>query len=139
MSDSCYPIDCSLQGSSVHGILQARILDRLSFLLQGIFLTQGLNLAGRFFTNWATREAFWSLDKHISMQFSYMETYMGFYIPSSVCSVGSTKKRQRVYYNLYLLTDLGIWMVVFNIQVKCIFNFWKHTVWKQYFLPYKEI
>ena len=48
---------------------------------------------------------------------------MRFYIPSSVCSVGSTKKRQRVHYNLYLLTDLGICMVVFNIQVKCIFNF----------------
>ena len=27
VSDSCDPIDCSLPGSSVHGILQARILD----------------------------------------------------------------------------------------------------------------
>ena len=35
---------CSLPGSSVQGILQARILD-LGYhaLLQGIFLTQGLN------------------------------------------------------------------------------------------------
>ena len=38
-------MDCSLPGSSVHGILQARILEWVShFLLQGIFLTQGSNL-----------------------------------------------------------------------------------------------
>ena len=38
----CYPMDCSLPGSFVHGILQARILEWVA-LLQGIFLTQGLN------------------------------------------------------------------------------------------------
>ena len=42
----CDPLDCSLPGSSVHGILQARILGWVAiFLLQGIFLTQGLNPA----------------------------------------------------------------------------------------------
>ena len=30
MSDSCDPMDCSLSGSSVHGILQARILELVS-------------------------------------------------------------------------------------------------------------
>ena len=39
----CDPMDCSPPGSSVHGILQARILEWLPFLLQGIFPTQGLN------------------------------------------------------------------------------------------------
>ena len=38
----CNPMDCSLPGSSVHGILQARILGYHS-LLQGIFPTKGLN------------------------------------------------------------------------------------------------
>ena len=39
----CNPMDCSLPGSSLHGILQARILEWVAiFLLQGIFLTQGL-------------------------------------------------------------------------------------------------
>jgi len=35
----------SLPGSSAHGISQARILEQvfISFLLQGIFLIQGLN------------------------------------------------------------------------------------------------
>ena len=37
-------MDCSLSGSSVHGILQARILAGDHLLLQGTFLTQGLNL-----------------------------------------------------------------------------------------------
>ena len=31
MSNSCDPIDCSLPGSSAHGILQARILESLPF------------------------------------------------------------------------------------------------------------
>ena len=39
------PMDCSLPGSSVHGILQARMLEwGCHFLLQGIFPTQGFNL-----------------------------------------------------------------------------------------------
>ena len=40
------PMDCILPGSSVHGILQARILEwGCHFLLQGIFWTQGSNLS----------------------------------------------------------------------------------------------
>ena len=38
------PMDCDQPGSSVHGIPQARILEMgCHFLLQGIFLTKGLN------------------------------------------------------------------------------------------------
>ena len=37
-------VDCSLPGSSVHGIFQARILEWVAFPFQGIFLTQGSNL-----------------------------------------------------------------------------------------------
>ena len=39
----CDPMGCSLPGFSVHGIFQARILEGVAFLLQGIFPTQGLN------------------------------------------------------------------------------------------------
>ena len=39
----CNPMDCRLPGSSVHGIFQARVLACCHVLLQGIFLTQGLN------------------------------------------------------------------------------------------------
>ena len=41
----CDPMDCSLPGSSVPGILQARILAWVAIpLLQGFFPTQGSNL-----------------------------------------------------------------------------------------------
>ena len=40
----CDPMDCSPPGYSVHGILQARILEWIAiFLLQGIFLSQESN------------------------------------------------------------------------------------------------
>ena len=52
----CNPMDCSLPGSSVHGILQARILEWVA-----IFFSKGSSqcrnwtwvsfIAGRFFTN----------------------------------------------------------------------------------------
>ena len=51
----CDPVDCSQSGSSVHGILQARMLEWGSLsLLQG---TQVSHITGGFFTIWATREA----------------------------------------------------------------------------------
>ena len=53
MSNSCDPMNCSLPGSSVHRILQARILERVAISFsQGIFLnqTQVPCPSGRFFT-----------------------------------------------------------------------------------------
>ena len=58
----CSPMDCSPSGSSVHGIFQARILGWVAISFSWgsspprdwtrVFCT-----AGRFFTDWATREA----------------------------------------------------------------------------------
>ena len=39
----CDPMDCSLPGSSVHGIFQATIVEWLPFPTPGIFPTQGSN------------------------------------------------------------------------------------------------
>ena len=39
----CHPMDCSPPGSSVYGILQARILEWVFHLFQGIFPIQGSN------------------------------------------------------------------------------------------------
>ena len=62
----CNPMDCSLPVSSVHGILQARILEGVDFcaLLQGIFFDPGIEpvsltspaLADGFFITSATWE-----------------------------------------------------------------------------------
>ena len=54
-------MDCSLSGSSIHGILQARILElvAISFSRGSSWLGNGTQfscIASRFFTNWATRE-----------------------------------------------------------------------------------
>ena len=49
------PMDCTLPGSSVHGILQARILEWVAFPSSGSSQprnkTQVFCIAGRFFTN----------------------------------------------------------------------------------------
>ena len=56
------PMDCSPQGSSIHGISQARILERVAISSskrsswpRGWTCVSAI--AGRFFTIWATREA----------------------------------------------------------------------------------
>ena len=58
----CNPLDCSPPGSSVHGMLQARILEWVAMpssrgSSQPRDWTQVSCIAGRFFTIWMTREA----------------------------------------------------------------------------------
>jgi len=58
----CNSMDCSPPGSSVHGILQARILEWVATPFsrgssQARDQTQASCIAGGFFTVWATREA----------------------------------------------------------------------------------
>ena len=60
----CDPMDCSPSGSSVHGILQARILELIAMSSsRGSSWprdwTQVSYVEGRFFTIWATREDIW--------------------------------------------------------------------------------
>ena len=60
----CYPVDCSPPGSSVHGILQARVLEWVAISSsrgssQPRDRTQVSHIAGRCFNLWATREAMW--------------------------------------------------------------------------------
>ena len=57
----CYPVDCNLMGSSVHGILQTRILEWAAISSSRgspwpRAWTQVSCKGGRFFTLWATRE-----------------------------------------------------------------------------------
>ena len=58
----CDPMDCNPPGSSIHGILQARILEQVAVpssrrSSQPQDWTQVAYIAGRFFSIWATREA----------------------------------------------------------------------------------
>ena len=57
---SC-PTLCNPKDHTAHGILQARILDWVAFPFSGGYSqsrdqTQISHIAGRFFTNWATRK-----------------------------------------------------------------------------------
>ena len=58
----CDPIDCSLPGSSVHGIFQAKVLEWVAISFsrgssQPRDWTWASNIVGRCFTIWATKEA----------------------------------------------------------------------------------
>ena len=64
----CDPMDCNLPGSSVQGICQVGILEWVAISLSGGSSwsrdqTQVSCITGRFFTNWATREARHGLQK----------------------------------------------------------------------------
>ena len=65
----CNPINCSLPGSSVHGIHQARILEWVAIpFSRGCSGPRGQipvsHTAGRFFTIWATREDWYTERKY---------------------------------------------------------------------------
>ena len=58
----CDPMDCSLPGFSIHGILQVRVLEWVAISFsrassQPRDQTWASRIAGRCFTIWATREA----------------------------------------------------------------------------------
>ena len=67
------PVDCSPPGSSVHGILQARILEWVAIAFsrgssQPRDRTQVSRIGGRRFNLWATREALRVIKKDIYQQ-----------------------------------------------------------------------
>ena len=66
-------MDCSPPGSSVHGILQARTLEWVAIPFskgssQPRDWTQISHIAGRLFTDWATREAIYAGYHHPNQQ-----------------------------------------------------------------------
>ena len=78
MSDSLRPVDCSPPGSSVHEILQARILDWVAISFsrgssRPRDWTQVSLIAGRRFNLWATREALFFLP--VFSPLSILSTY----------------------------------------------------------------
>ena len=58
----CNPMDCSLPGSFIHGVFQARVLEWVAISFsressQPRIWTRVSCIAGRFFTDWAMKEA----------------------------------------------------------------------------------
>ena len=78
----CDPMDCSPPSSSVHGILQARILEQaaIPFSRESFQLRDQIwvsRIAGSFFTIWATREAWLQHDTlcHITLLSSCLKRW----------------------------------------------------------------
>ena len=85
----CDPMDCSLPGSSVHGILQTRILEWVDIPFskgssQPTDWTQVSCIAGKFFTIWATRETPVYMCVYFKRQFL---SNWKFWWTSVVCSI----------------------------------------------------
>ena len=83
----CDPTDCSLPGSSIHGIFQARVLEWVA-----IAFSKGSSwprdriqvscIAGKRFTIWATREATWVLEGSCQL----VEDHLGYYQDAWKCT-----------------------------------------------------
>ena len=95
----CDPMDCRLPGSSVHGILQVRILEWVAIPFsrgssQPKNRTQVSCMTSRFFTIWATREALcvsWVISKARNKS-SQMERW---YLPSKQAWHVEVKAKRR--------------------------------------------
>ena len=89
----CDPVDCSLPGSSIHGILQARILEWVAISFsrgssRPRDWTNVSHLVGRRFTLWATREA---------IDWETMETVTGFiFLDSKITADGDCSLEIRI-------------------------------------------
>ena len=82
MFNSCKPRDCRLLRSFVHGILQARVLEwvAISFSRGSSQLrtqTQVSCIAGRFFTDWAMREAHLCINHPLHAANGLVSLYLG--------------------------------------------------------------
>ena len=77
MSNSLRPVDCSPPSSSIHGILQARILEWVAISLGDLpdpgIEPRSTHIAGRCFNLCATREAF-KYKNTVSQKTSYRDT-----------------------------------------------------------------
>ena len=103
----CDPMDCSLPGSSVHRIFQARILEWLLFPPPGEYsqprapthISCVSHTAGRFFTGWAIREA----PPRPCFMFS---SYLALAIPKTL-SAPSITLLPNIWWKMSLWTCLG--------------------------------
>ena len=97
MSDSLRPVDYSPPSSSIHGILQARILEWVAISFsrgssQPRDRTQVSHLAGRHFNLCATREAL-KYKNTVSQKTSYRDTELQIHVLTSKISKGGKEAR----------------------------------------------
>ena len=103
----CNPMDCSPSGSSVHGILQARLLEWIVFSFSRGLPSQPRDgthiscIAVRFFTIWATREARETQGSVLARMVVYI--FRGLNCIPSVCPYSSSRST-----NMYAWGEVGV-------------------------------
>ena len=134
MSDSCNPMDCSPPGSSVHAILQARILEWVAISFSRVTSqtrnwTQVSLIAKRCFTNWAMWEAF-TLKLHLT---SYIKSAWCLVYYSKCCmKSGSTKLIEKngfskKFKNLVIMQRKTLPLFKINVGFLVIIHFRSNT------------
>ena len=108
----CDPMDCSLPGSSVHGIFQARVLEWVAISFskgssQPRDRTRVSRIAGRRFTIWATREDgvwmyVWMYGCHQTHQIVYIKYVLCFVcqLYPDIASLKNISKRESEWENV---------------------------------------
>ena len=143
VSSFCEPMNCSPPGSSVHGILQARILEwvaipfsRASSQLRD--WTWVSCIAGRFFTVWATREAhttdpYYSQinchgpkekELHVFKKYVFTNHCQAFIMQIKIILI------EKVYVAFFSLQNKPQWLLGFKQRRKWMLYIW--GVWKKW-------
>jgi len=122
------PMDCSLPGSSLHGILQARVLEWVAISFSRGFSrprdrTRVSRIPGRRFNLWATREALALYSRVIKSVILYSFTESHSFSLSASCSCFNWMRLEKhSKWKVFLSWALG------TIHLKCIFQTrWCHS------------
>ena len=91
MSDSLCPMNCSLPGSPVHGIFQAKVLEWVAISFSRGSSRSGIEpsspaLAGKFFTVWANRKTIFFFKVNV---YIHLQTYNSLHDLQEFCSTES--------------------------------------------------
>ena len=116
VSNSLWPVDCSPPSSSVHGILQARILQyvAISFSRASSWpknQTRVSCIAHGFFTNWAMREA------HIDMWYLLLYLNINYHIITYLLKLFWSKDH---HLSLAIIQGISHW---FSMSILCPLKF----------------
>ena len=97
MSDSCNPMNCSLPGSSGHGILQARILKWVA-----------IPLSTGWAWIWANSRRWWRIEDLGTLHFSVSQsrTQLDDWTTKSISSFNQARSQRRMFY-------LEIWSILY--------------------------
>ena len=113
----CDPVDCSLPGSSIHGIFQAKTLEWVAISFSRSSWprgwTQVSHIVGRRVTIWATREVFilWGFPGGTSVQNPPASAGVTGLIPGSGRSPGESHGNPLQYSCLENPMERGAWQV----------------------------